>query len=304
VVAARAPGGGAGRPPPPPPGRGGAACHASNLGLHLRRARRCARPPSPPPGPATHFFLSMSGMSLFSAFSTITCGPGAWCQHVPAPEAPGRMHAAAPLTGMRSGYLSRMRAASAMRFSAGQGRVLLRGGSDGTRHAHRRALTQRVLLLEGFRAADGHRAGVGGRAGAGLPLTGGRGRGGSRLLRRAPETAGPGAGAGSRPGSPPASDVRSGHVAPGKIAHRWQSSAASTPASALGSPGPAVSRRAWRPPRPARTRLVGPQLLLDHGCWAGGRALRGADLGGGVADGAHGSRSRTAAWPASCPHPS
>merc|ERR1719281_222655 len=44
-----------------------------------------------------YFFLSMSGMSLFSAFST--------------------------MTGILSWYFSRMRAASAWRFSAGVGRT-------------------------------------------------------------------------------------------------------------------------------------------------------------------------------------
>jgi hypothetical protein len=59
----------------------------------------------------THFFLSMSTMSLLSAFST--------------------------MTGMRSGYLSRIRPASCLRFSVGaRGRIAVRG----VRENHKRLL--------------------------------------------------------------------------------------------------------------------------------------------------------------------
>jgi len=60
----------------------------------------------------THFFLSMSGMSLFSAFSTMTCVHGT-NTHVSTRWQTGGKAISKMLTGILSGYLSRMRAASA-----------------------------------------------------------------------------------------------------------------------------------------------------------------------------------------------
>ena len=72
-----------------------------------------------------YFFLSMSGASLFGAFST--------------------------MTGIRSGYLSRMRWATSCRLAASR----LMTWEKAALHTAEKALTQRMLLLEGWHGGSG-----------------------------------------------------------------------------------------------------------------------------------------------------